>query len=192
MDRILDLKDKANTIDETFKFDFTKLYPTASLQYNVNDKTNLKAAYSKRVERTSTFQMNPFPEREHSETLEQGDPELNPEFIDLVELSIKKKTKRGNSIFFTGYYRNVKNVVNRVNTIYNDTILNRIYSNVGDAKAIGLELGAYLKPAKNWSNFIGTNIYNYVIDGEFDNRQINSKAIVYSCLLYTSPSPRDS
>jgi outer membrane receptor protein involved in Fe transport len=127
--------------------------------------------------------MNPFPEREHSETLEQGDPELKPEFIDLVELSVNKKTKGGNSIFVTGYYRNVKNLVNRVNTIYNDTILNRIYSNVGDAKAIGLELGAYLKPAKNWSNFIGTNIYNYVIDGEFDNRQINSKAIVYSINL---------
>jgi outer membrane receptor protein involved in Fe transport len=132
--------------------------------------------------------MNPFPEREHSETLEQGDPELEPEFIDLVELSVNKKTKGGNSIFATGYYRNVKNVVNRVNTIYNDTILNRIYSNVGDAKAIGVELGAYLKPAKNWSNFIGTNIYNYKIDGEFDNRQINSKAIVYSINLNSTYS----
>ena len=188
VDRILELKDKANTIDETFKFDFIKLYPSASLQYNINDKTNLKTAYSKRVERTSTFQMNPFPEREHSETLEQGDPELEPEFIDLVELSVNKKTKGGNSIFATGYYRNVKNVVNRVNTIYNDTILNRIYSNVGDAKAIGVELGAYLKPAKNWSNFIGTNIYNYKIDGEFDNRQINSKAIVYSINLNSTYS----
>lgn len=183
MDRTLELKDKANTIDKTFKFDFTKLYPSASVQYSINEKTNIKAAYSKRVERTSTFQMNPFPEREHSETLEQGDPELRPEFIDLVELSINKKLKGGNSIFATGYYRNVKNVVNRVNTVFNDTILNRIYSNVGDAKTIGLELGAQLKPTKNWSNFIGTNIYSYQIDGEFDNRPINAKTTVYSINL---------
>lgn len=188
MDRTLELKDKANTIDETFIYDFTKLYPSASVQYSINDKTNLKAAYSKRVERTSTFQMNPFPEREHSETLEQGDPELKPEFIDLVELSINKKIKGGNSIFATGYYRNVKNVVNRVNTVYNDTILNRIYSNVGDAKAIGLELGAQLKATKNWSNFIGTNIYNYKIEGDFDNRPINSKATVYSINLNSTYS----
>jgi iron complex outermembrane receptor protein len=188
MDRTLELKDKANTIDETFKFDFTKLYPSASVQYSINEKTNIKAAYSKRVERTSTFQMNPFPEREHSETLEQGDPELRPEFIDLVELSINKKLNGGNSIFATGYYRNVKNVVNRVNTVFNDTILNRIYSNVGDAKAIGLELGAQLKPTKNWSNFIGTNIYNYQIDGEFDNRPINAKATVYSINLNSTYS----
>jgi iron complex outermembrane receptor protein len=188
MDRTLELKDKVNTRDETFKFDFTKLYPSASVQYSINEKTNIKAAYSKRVERTSTFQMNPFPEREHSETLEQGDPELRPEFIDLVELSINKKLKGGNSIFATGYYRNVKNAVNRVNTVFNDTILNRIYSNVGDAKAIGLELGAQLKPTKNWSNFIGTNIYSYQIDGEFDNRSINSKATVYSINLNSTYS----
>ena len=144
----------------------------------INENTNLKAAYSKRVERTSTFKMNPFPEREHSETLEQGDPELKPEFTDLAELRINKKTKRGNSVFLTGYYRSVKNVVNRVNTIYNDTILNRIYSNVGDAKAFGLELGAYLKPTENWSNFIGTNIYDYKIEGEFENRQINTKTFL--------------
>jgi outer membrane receptor for ferrienterochelin and colicin len=188
MDRTLELKDKANTIDETFKFDFTKLYPSASVQYSINEKTNIKAAYSKRVERTSTFQMNPFPEREHSETLEQGDPELRPEFIDLIELSINKKLKGGNSIFATGYYRNVKNVVNRVNTVFNDTILNRIYSNVGDAKAIGLEFGAQFKPTKNWSNFIGTNIYSYQIDGEFDNRPINAKATVYSINLNSTYS----
>lgn len=182
-DRTFELKDKANTVDKTFQLDFTKLYPSASVQYSINDKTNLKTAYSKRVERTTTFKMNPFPEREHSETLEQGDPELKPEFIDLLELGITKKIKGGNSIFATGYYRNVKNLVNRVNTVFNDTILNRIYSNVGDAKAIGLEVGAQLKTSKNWSNFIGANVYNYSIDGVFEDRKVDSNATVYSVNL---------
>ncbi|WMI64944.1 TonB-dependent receptor [Aestuariibaculum sp. YM273] len=183
MDRVLTLKDKANTINDTYNYDFTKLYPSASLQYAINDKTNIKAAYSKRVERTTTFKMNPFPEREHSETLEQGDPELKPEFIDLVELGVNKKMKGGNTIFATAYYRNTQNLVNRVNTIYNDTILNRIYSNVGKAKAIGIELGAELKPSKNWTNFIGANIYNYAIDGRFDNRPVDSESTQYSVNL---------
>lgn len=67
------MKDKTNTIDETLIYDFVKLYPSASLQFEVDEKTKIKAAYSKRVERNSTFKMNPFAEREHSETLEQGD-----------------------------------------------------------------------------------------------------------------------
>lgn len=183
MDRTLELKDKANTIDQTYNYDFVKLYPSASLQYAINNKTSVKAAYSKRVERTTTFKMNPFPEREHSETLEQGDPNLKPEFIDLVELGVTQKINGGHSIFATTYYRNIKNLVNRVNTVYNDTILNRIYSNVGSAKAIGLEVGAQVKPTKNWSNFVGANIYNYSIKGEFDSRPINSDATVYSVNL---------
>ncbi|GGD20179.1 TonB-dependent receptor domain-containing protein [Hyunsoonleella pacifica] len=183
MDRTFRLKDKTNTVDETLIYDFVKLYPSASLQYKVNKKTKIKAAYSKRVERNSTFKMNPFAEREHSETLEQGDKNLRPEFIDLVELGITKDLKGGNSIFATGYFRHINNVVNRVNTVFNDTILNRIYSNVGNAKAIGLEIGAEIKPTKKWSNFIGANIYNYSINGSFDNRVIDTDATIYSINL---------
>ena len=180
MDRDFDLRDKSNTIDTTYVHDFVKLYPSASLQYTTPKGTKLKAAYSKRVERTTTFKMNPFPEREHSETLEQGDPTLLPEFIDLVELGISKDLPGGNSIFATTYFRKIKNLVNRVNTVYNDTILNRIYSNVGDAQSLGLEIGAQIKPTENWSNFIGANIYTYDIDGTFDNRPVQTNATVYS------------
>lgn len=182
---------------QTYKFDFVKLFPSASLQYAVNDNTNIKAAYSKRIERTTTFKMNSFAEREHSEVFEQGDNKLKPEFIDLVELGVAKNFKGGNSLYATAYYRHVNNVINRVNTLaYEtnggaviDTILNRAYSNVGKSKAIGLEIGAQLKPTKNWSNFIGANIYNYDIngifrfehrDGEVRNYGVNSNAVIYS------------
>ncbi|CAM3443221.1 TonB-dependent receptor domain-containing protein [Zobellia roscoffensis] len=180
MDRELDLRDKQGLIDTTYSYDYVKPFPSASVQYTFENNTKLKAAYSKRVERTATFKMNPFPEREHSETLEQGDPTLKPEFIDLLEVGISKNFGNGNSLFATAYYRDTKNLVNRVNTVYNDTILNRIYSNVGKAKSIGMEIGAQLKPTENWSNFIGANLYNYAIDGEYDGRDVDSSSFVYS------------
>lgn len=180
MERDFDLRDKGNTIDTTYVYDLAKLYPSASVQYSFENGTKLKAAFSKRVERTTTFKMNPFPEREHSETLEQGDPTLRPEFIDLVEVGFNTNLKGGNSLYATGYFRNVENVVNRVNTIYNDTILNRIYSNVGKSTTLGIELGTQLKPTENWTNFIGANIYRYSIEGSFDNRPVDSDATVFS------------
>ena len=180
MDRTFDLRDKLGAVDTTYTYDYIKPFPSASAQYSFENGTKLKAAYSKRVERTTTFKMNPFPEREHSETLEQGDPTLRPEFIDLFELGMTKNLKGGNSVYATAYYRNVKNLVNRVNTVFNDTILNRIYSNVGNASAIGLEIGTELKPSRNWSNFIGANLYSYTIDGDFDGRRVNSDAFIYS------------
>ncbi|RKR12479.1 outer membrane receptor for ferrienterochelin and colicin [Maribacter vaceletii] len=180
MDRVLDLKDKTQTVDTTYSYNYTKLFPSASLQYSINDATKLKIAYSKRVERTASFKLNPFREREHSETLEQGDPTLRPEFIDLVELGITKKYKNGNSVYATAYYRDVKNLVNRVNQVFNDTILDRIYSNVGKAHVTGIELGTQFKATENWSNFIGGNIYNYTIDGSYDGRNVDSDATIFS------------
>lgn len=157
-----------------YEYDFLKLFPSASLQYKVNDNTKLKAAYSKRVERTTTFMMNSFVEREHSEVFEQGDNQLLPEFIDLVEMGINKKFDNKNSLYATAYYRHVDNVINRVNTLtYEsngaviDSVLNRVYSNVGKSRSYGLEVGAQFKATEKWSNFIGANIYNYDIHGKF-------------------------
>jgi iron complex outermembrane recepter protein len=179
MDRELLLQDKGNTIDTTYNYDFILPYPSASVQYALNDEFKLKAAYSRRIERTTTFKMNPFPEREHSETLEQGDPTLFPEFIDLVETGVIKDFGE-NSFYATAYYRNVKNLVNRVNTVYNDTILNRIYSNVGSGRSIGMETGLELNLFSKWKIFTGGNLYRYQIKGSFDDRPINTSAWVYS------------
>ncbi len=180
----------------TYTYDFVKLFPSASLQYEVNKTSKVKAAYSKRVERTTTLKMNSFAEREHSEVFEQGDNQLRPEFIDLVELGYVKNFKGGNSVSATAYYRHVNNVINRVNTLaYEangavlDSILNRIYSNVGKSNALGIELGAQIKPTKNWSNYIGANIYTYDIEGAFtfEHRDgvertynVNTDATIYS------------
>ncbi|WP_221409464.1 TonB-dependent receptor domain-containing protein [Marinoscillum furvescens] len=179
MDRELSLKDKAGQIDTLYQYDFVQPYPSANVQYAVSESLRLKAAYSRRVERTTTFKMNPFPEREHSETLEQGDPTLKPEFIDLIELGAVKDFG-ANSVFATAYYRNVDNLVNRVNTVFNDTILNRIYSNVGVGTTFGLELGAELQPTSWWKVFAGGNVYHYGIDGRFDERPVSSSAWIHS------------
>ena len=192
LNRKLILADKANTFEETLTYNYEKLFPSASAQYTINNKTKLKFAYSKRVDRPSAFKLNPFREREHSETLEQGDKNLLPEFIDLAELGITKRLNKGNSIFATAYFRHVENLVNRVNQIYNgppidpndsrfnNVVLDRIYSNIGTGQSLGLELGAEIKPTNKWNNFIGFNIYNFKIDGVYNGVDINSRETQYS------------
>ncbi|MDW5288014.1 TonB-dependent receptor domain-containing protein [Formosa sp. PL04] len=180
MNRDLYLKDKVGKIDTTYTYDFVKLYPSASVQYKVKEGLKLKAAYSRRIERTTSFKMNPFPEREHSETLEQGDPTLKPEFIDLAEVGVFKDFKSGASVYGTFYYRDVKNLINRVNTVFNDTILNRIYSNVGTGQSIGLEIGSEFDITQKWNNSIGANLYNFAINGAYNGYPIDGTSFVYS------------
>jgi len=140
------------------------LFPSLNLLYTINNSWNIKAGYSKRIQRNNNFELNPIPEREHSETLEQGDPDLLPQFVDLVEAGINHNFKKGN-FFATLYYQHIKNPIQRVNSVYADTILNRLFTNVDKARLIGFEMGASVKLNPWYSLYLGANIYNYKISG---------------------------
>lgn len=146
---------------------FSNLFPSANVLYAFNDSWNAKLGYSKRVQRNNNSELNPIPEREHSETLEQGDPDLLPQFVDLAEIGMNHTFKKG-TLFTTLYYQNIKNPIQRVNSVYNDTILNRVYTNAERARLFGLEFGTNLKPKKWMSLYLGANVYNYEISGDLD------------------------
>ena len=147
------------------KLNLSNLFPSANVLYTIKEGWQAKAGYSRRVQRTTNFELNPIPEREHSETLEQGDPDLLPEFVDLAELGLIRNFAKG-SFFTTLYYQNIKNPIQRVNSVYADTILNRVFTNAGTARSIGLEAGTNLQPFKWLTLYLGGNVYNYKINGE--------------------------
>ena len=71
----------------------------------------------------------------------------------------------------------------RVNTVYNDTILNRIYSNVGNAKLIGRESGGEYKIGKKLKIMASSNFFYFIIKGSFDGRPVNTKDYIYDLNL---------
>ena len=152
---------------KTHFLDLNNLFPSTNLLYTINNFWNIKTGYSKRVQRNNNFELNPIPEREHSETLEQGDPDLLPQFVDLVELGVNHSFSKG-SFFSTLYFQNIKNPIQRVNSVYADTILNRVFTNADKARLFGLELGVNLKPNKWFTFYAGANIYNYKISGNIN------------------------
>ena len=97
--------------------------------------------------------------------MEQGDPDVLPEFVNLSEIGLIKNFDKG-SIFATAYYQGIKNPIQRVNSVYNDSILNRLFTNAGQARSIGFELGTNLQLSKKWTFYLGGNIYNYKIKGD--------------------------
>jgi outer membrane receptor protein involved in Fe transport len=151
----------------------SNLFPSANLLYTFNPSWNAKLGYSKRVQRNNNFELNSIPEREHSETLEQGDPDLKPQFVDFVEFGVNHSFKKG-TLFTTLYYQNIKNPIQRVNSVYADTILNRVFTNAEKARLFGLEFGTNLKPLKWISIYVGGNIYNYKITGKLNILGITS------------------
>ncbi len=170
-----------STISRDFKLRYNNLFPSASVLYSLKNDFKLKAGVSRRVQRNNNFELNPIQEREHSETLEQGDPNLLPEFIYLVEMGIIKTLNKG-SVFATLYFQDIKNPIQRVNSVFADTILNRIFTNAGTAQRYGAEMGLNLQPAKFWSIYLGANVYNFNLKGSILNNSVNvnNNGFVYS------------
>jgi outer membrane receptor protein involved in Fe transport len=113
--------------------------------------------------------------------MESGDPDILPEYIGLTELGVVKDFEKG-SVFLTAYNQRIKNVVNRVNSVYNDSIINRIYTNAGLATSWGAEAGSNFNLTSWWQFFAGANVYSYRIKGSlFKNAvAVNSSGVVYS------------
>jgi outer membrane receptor protein involved in Fe transport len=149
----------------------TNLFPAFQLRYAAWNKGIVKLGYNRRIKRTNNFELNPLPEREHSETLEQGDPNLMPELTGTFETGIEQTFKKG-SFFATLYAQNILNPINRVNRPYNDSILIRAFTNAGKANQIGLETNFTYQPTKWWTSIIGGNIYRYSIKGNIFNGAI--------------------
>ncbi|SOE20877.1 Outer membrane receptor for ferrienterochelin and colicins [Spirosomataceae bacterium TFI 002] len=163
------------------KLVLNNLFPSFNFLKDLPNDFKLKAGLSRRVQRSTNNELNPFPEREHSETLEQGDPLILPEFITLSEVGLIKDFEKGSS-YLTVYRQDIENIVNRVNSVYNDTILNRIFTNAGKAVLMGAEVGFNIKPIKWWTSYVGANVYQLQIKGDLFNNavNVNTQGLVYS------------
>ena len=175
---IRNLSISANTQD--LNLNLSNVFPSATILYQINDNWQAKGGYSRRIQRSTGNELNPLAEREHSETLEHGDPNLLPEFIGISELGFVHQ--KSGSLSATFYHQGIQNAVNRVNSVYADTILNRIYTNAGNARWIGFEAGLDIKPLDWWKIYLGGNVYDYRIKGSLFNNSVdvNNSSLVYS------------
>jgi len=158
------------------------LFPSLQLRYSTANQWKWKAGLSRRVKRTTNTELNPFPEREHAETLERGDPKLLPEYVTLAEIGTEKTFKQG-SWYATAYYQHTANSIQRLNSVYNDTILNRIYTNATQAEQVGVEMGLTLNPTKWWQMLAGINVFESHVSGSIFNGTVavNNQKIAYTC-----------
>ena len=79
-------------------------FPTLHLNYGFSDETELNLAASRRISRPPTKNMAPFLYRRHYEVYVVGDPALQPEYMNNLELSLEQDLGEQN-ISLTGFYR---------------------------------------------------------------------------------------
>ncbi len=87
------------TLNQVNKNNYTKLFPTAYITYNPNENNSWSLNYGKRINRPSYSSLNPFRWYSNPYSYTEGNPFLQPSFIDNFELSHLFKNNLNTSFY---------------------------------------------------------------------------------------------
>lgn len=161
------------TISSTAAVDFTEinrldLFPSTHLSYRFSNKVQVLLSYSRRIERPRSYFFEPFITWESPFNVRSGNPNLNPQYINVVETSIIKPLSQKGFISLEAYFRQNQNVINRIASVYEPGIILSQPYNIGSSQAIGLEATINYKPVKWWKFNVGLNAYQFNLNGNLN------------------------
>jgi iron complex outermembrane recepter protein len=172
-------KGKQLTTGENFERNYTQLFPTAFIGYDVNEKNNLSVNYGRRIERPDYADLNPFYFFLDKYTYQRGNTNLRPQFSHNIELS---HTYKGN-FTTTLNYTKTTDLINDVldqNEETNETFITK--SNIASQQQFGVTVTTLI-PVKKW---LKINVYGNFSNNRFKGFINNSNVDLQSNLLTTN------
>ncbi len=98
----------------TFHNEFTNLFPSAFVSYQLPANQSVYVNYSRRINRPNFFQLMPFKDLSNPGTVNMGNPNILPEFINNMELSYNRYDDKGNNFIISTYYSSTSNLSERI------------------------------------------------------------------------------
>lgn len=167
---------KVTTPYEINRFD---LFPTAHVSYSLGEENQLMASYSRRVNRPSGRDLDPFPNYMDQYNIRIGNPKLEPEFTNSWEVGYLKKF--GTSFLSVeGFYRVTNNLISRIQQLRDDGIIYHTTDNINKDFSLGTEVMGNFNISKWFLLNASVSVFNYRIDGELNGESIDRESTNYS------------
>ena len=167
--------------DDTVKRSYVDFFPSGALTWTVNSKNSLTLTYSRRIDRPSYQDLNPFENKLDVLTYQKGNPFLKPQYTDNLELT---HTLMG-FLNTTIGYSNVKNYATEVT----DTIANATYlqqQNLATQQIFSFNIGSQL-PIRKWWNGYANFYYSYqIFDGHINEKPVHTEIPNYGAYLQST------
>ncbi|HWH22506.1 MAG TPA: TonB-dependent receptor, partial [Allosphingosinicella sp.] len=145
-----------------FENDYFRAYPTLHLSYGLTATQQLRGSFSRRVQRPSPQDLNPYTIYIDPQNLRRGNPFLLPEVTDAFELAWQRR-QGGTFYSVTGFYRRSSGGVTDILSDVGNGIFLTSRANLATAKRAGVELIANGKLSKTLSyNASGTLLWNEI------------------------------
>ncbi|UMY65622.1 MULTISPECIES: TonB-dependent receptor domain-containing protein [unclassified Flavobacterium] len=135
-----------------FKDDYITVYPSAYLTYTPSEKNSWQMSYSRRVDRPSLEQTTRLPEFSTSRIISVGNPSLDPQFTNSLEVNYTRMLEKG-SLTAGVFFRLINDEISRIlypNPSDEENRLIMTFDNFRDNTAFGFELSTNYKLTKWW------------------------------------------
>ncbi len=146
------------TLSQTNTNNYFKLFPTVYLQYQPDEDHSWNINYTRRINRPSFWDMNPFRRYTTATAYESGNPFLQPSFGNNIELGYAFRSM----LTFTAFVQKVDAYATRVSFI--DTMNSSFYfteANAGNQLQYGITGSLSFSPLPWWENTTGVFVtYN--------------------------------
>ena len=165
--------------DDNVKRNYLDFFPSAALTFNVNQKNTLNLTYSRRIDRPTYQDLNPFENKLDELTYEKGNAFLRPQYTNIVELT---HTFMG-MINTTVGYSHVKDYATQVTDTANKNATYVQQQNLATQQQYSVNIGSPIPIAKWWNGY--ANLwYNYSkFDGKIGKTQVNRGYSLYGLYM---------
>ncbi|MFP4060905.1 MAG: TonB-dependent receptor domain-containing protein [Bacteroidales bacterium] len=161
-------------------------FPTIHLSKKFQNDHQVLASYSRRIERPRGYYLEPFTTYMNRYNIREGNPDLEPEYIDSYELGYHKKSGM-NFISFETYYRLTNNKITRILEQVPDTnITIHKYENLDRDHALGSELMLNIEPLKWLRVNLTGNGYYYKLEGAVTDQETVKESFNWDMRLNTT------
>lgn len=107
------IKSRLNTGDGLKHSKYLSFFPSAFVGYNFKKDNGIQLSYSRRIERPTFLDLNPFFTIRDRRNIWKGNPNIRPEFTHVFEFGYIKYWDKGTLSAMT-YYRRTKDVIKRI------------------------------------------------------------------------------
>jgi len=163
----VNLQYTVNPGHNTYKSDgyqYTQPFPNLRVAYKFDEHHKISFFASRRVDRPNEVDIRIFPKYDDAEIIKVGNPNLRPQFTNLIELGFKTNWKKWS--FYTAlYHRFANGTITRIaSTVPGSNILYSIFQNAGRSYNSGIEMVLSQNVSKQYSSNINLNIYRNQIN----------------------------
>ena len=124
---------------ESGGYDYFEPFPNVRLAKKIDENNKISIFYNRRVDRPNEVDIRIFPKYDDAEIIKVGNPNLRPQFTNLLELGYKTSWDSG-SLYSAIYHRFADGTITRISsTVGNDPLIYAIFQNAGKSYNSGVE-----------------------------------------------------